>query len=104
MQWTAERIQAIAAGPQWPKMAVIVTWDDWGGWYDHVPPPRVTSWSGGEPAGYAGSQFRYGNRVPCLVISPIARGGVNHTFYSHVSVVKFCLRLFGLKSWSARMP
>ena len=40
-------------------------------------------------------------RVPCLVVSPYARRGINHTFYSHASIVKFCLRQFALKAWNA---
>jgi phospholipase C len=50
---------------------------------------------------YPGSQFRYGCRVPCLVLSPFARQGVIHDKYSHVSIVRFCLRMFGLAAWDA---
>jgi phospholipase C len=95
-QWTAARVAAAARGPQWPGIAIFITWDDWGGFYDHVAPPNVMQWTGGGPAGYQGSQFRYGPRVPCLVVSPYARSGVNSSFHSHVSLVKFCLRNFGL--------
>jgi phospholipase C len=101
MLWTADRVAALAGGPAWPRAAIFITWDDWGGWYDHVAPPELSSWPGGGPAGYAGSQFRYGNRVPCLVVSPYARQAVIHTRYSHASIVKFCLRRFGLKPWDA---
>ncbi|TMJ13389.1 MAG: hypothetical protein E6H02_05130 [Bacillati bacterium ANGP1] len=96
MQWTVDRVSNVAAGPLWASTVVFITWDDWGGWYDHVDPPNVARWTGGGPAGYAGSQFRYGPRVPCLVVSPYARRGVNSTFHSHVSLVKFCLRNFSL--------
>ncbi len=101
MRWTVARVSAVARGPQWATTAIFVTWDDWGGWYDHVDPPNVQAWTGGGPAGYAGSQFRYGSRVPCLAISPYAKPGVNSTFHSHVSLVKFCLRTFGLPPFSA---
>jgi phospholipase C len=101
MAWTGARVQAVASGPQWAKSAIIITWDDWGGWYDHVKTPLASKWPGSGPAGYPDSQFRYGYRVPCLIVSPYARSGVNHTFYSHASVVKFCLRLFALKAWAA---
>ncbi len=101
MQWTVERVNAVAASPLWANTAIFVTWDDWGGWYDHVDPPNVQAWAGGGPAGYAGSQFRYGSRVPCLVISPYAKQGLNSTFHSHVSLVKFCLRTFGLQPFSS---
>jgi phospholipase C len=96
MQWTVGRIDKVAGSALWDSTAIFVTWDDWGGWYDHVEPPNVQAWTGGGPAGYANSQFRYGSRVPCLVISPYATHGVNSTFHSHVSVVKFCVRTFGL--------
>jgi phospholipase C len=99
MQWTIQRVQALAASPLWPHTAIIITWDDWGGWYDHVAPPFASEWAGGGHIGYRGSQFRYGPRVPCVVVSPYAKKGVNSDFFSHVSVVKFCLRLFGLHSW-----
>jgi len=94
--WTAARVAAIASGPLWPKTAIFITWDDFGGHFDHVAPPNVLQWTKAGPPGYQGSQFRYGNRVPCLVVSPYANKGVNSTFHSHVSLVKFCLRNFGL--------
>ncbi len=100
MQWTVERVNQVASSALWANTAIFITWDDWGGWYDHVEPPNVQTWTGGGPTGYAGSQFRYGPRVPCLVISPYAKQGVNTTFHSHVSLVKFCLRTFGLQPFS----
>jgi phospholipase C len=101
MQWTADRIHALAAGPAWATTAVFLTWDDWGGWYDSVTPPSQQTWPGNGPRGYHGSQYRYGPRVPCLVLSPYASTAVNHTMSSHASLVKFCLRLFGLPAWNA---
>jgi phospholipase C len=101
MQWTVDRVHAAAAGPLWGSTAIFITWDDWGGWYDHVTPALASRWHGGGHAGYSDSQFRFGPRVPCLVVSPYAKPGVDHTFYSHSSIVKFCLRLFGLKPWNA---
>ena len=99
--WTAQKVMAIARSPLWAKTAVIITWDDWGGWSDHVSAPKHSTWSGKGPAGYPGSQFRFGPRVPCLIISPYAKVGINSHFYSHTSVVKFCLRLFTLTAWNA---
>jgi phospholipase C len=99
--WTRARVQALAHSSLWATTAMIITWDDWGGWYDHVTPPERSTWQGGGPSGYHGSQFRYGYRVPCLVVSPYARKQVVSRFYSHASVVKFCLRLFGLPGWGA---
>jgi phospholipase C len=100
-QWTAARVAAVTNSPLWSRTAIFITWDDWGGWYDHNAPPNVLQWKTVGPPGYQGSQFRYGNRVPCLVVSPYANIGINSTFHSHVSLVKFCLRNFGLPSLGA---
>jgi phospholipase C len=100
MTWTTERVKAVAASPLWAKTAVFITWDDWGGWYDHVAPPNQSAWQAGPPS-YSGTQFRYGYRVPCLVLSPFARKGVISNKYSHVSIVKFCLRMFAVAAWDA---
>jgi phospholipase C len=97
--WTAARVAAAAASAYCPRLAIFLTWDCWGGWSDHVAPPHNRSWTGGGHPGYRGSQFRFGNRVPLLVISPYARQGVNHDMSSHASLVKFCIRLFGLQPW-----
>jgi phospholipase C len=94
--WTAAQVAAIVKGGLWPKVAIFVTWDDWGGWYDHVNPPEVEKWTDG-------TQFRYGGRVPCLVLSPYAKSGfISHAQHSHVSVVRFCENAFGLPSLNAR--
>ncbi|HEY0780660.1 MAG TPA: alkaline phosphatase family protein [Gemmatirosa sp.] len=97
MQWTVAQIDAIVAGGLWPTTAIFVTWDDWGGWGDHVTPPLVETWTGSDPRhpNYAGTQFRYGTRVACLVLSPFARAGyVSHVQHSHVSLLKCCATLF----------
>jgi phospholipase C len=63
---------------------IVLTWDDWGGYYDHVAPPAA-------PVG------SYGLRVPLLVIAPYARrGAVSHTFYTFESVLKTAETLWGL--------
>jgi phospholipase C len=96
MQWTVEQVDAIVRGGLWPKVAVFITWDDWGGWYDHVDPPVVETWRDGTP-------FRYGSRVPCLVLGPYARSGlVSSVPRSHVSLLRFCETLFGLPPLGAR--
>jgi phospholipase C len=73
-RWTAKQIDAIVAGGLWEKTAVFVTWDDWGGWFDHVTPPVKETWSSARaqrPADafpeFDGQPFRFGSRVPCLV-------------------------------------
>ena len=76
-----------------------------GGWYDHVPPPLKDTWKGGGPAhgpSYTGTQFSYGPRVGCLVLSPFSKRGISKVFHSHVSVVSFCQKTFGLPAINAR--
>jgi phospholipase C len=96
MDWTVSQVNAIAQGGLWPQTAIFVTWDDWGGWYDHVDPPEVEKWTDG-------TQFRYGTRVGCLVLSPYAKAGyISKTLHSHISLVKFCETIFGLPTLNAR--
>ncbi|HET7419828.1 MAG TPA: alkaline phosphatase family protein [Candidatus Dormibacteraeota bacterium] len=94
--WTQSQVQAVVAAGLWPGVAIFITWDDWGGWWDHVTPPEVEKWSDG-------TQFRYGGRVGCLVLSPYAKKGyVSKALHSHVSLVRFCEDTFGLPSLNAR--
>ncbi|HKA56823.1 MAG TPA: alkaline phosphatase family protein [Candidatus Binatia bacterium] len=103
-QWTAEQIDAIVAGGLWEQTAIFITWDDWGGWFDHVLPPVKETWESARaqhPADahpeFNGDPFRFGSRVPCLVLSPYAKPGyISHQENSHVSLVKFCETIFGL--------
>jgi phospholipase C len=70
-------INAIMQGPDWSSTAIFLTWDDWGGFYDHVAPPRV-------------DVNGYGLRVPGLVISPYARQGfIDHQTLSFDAYAKF---------------
>jgi hypothetical protein len=70
-------VNAIMRSPCWPTTAVFLSWDDWGGFYDHVPPPTIDA-------------LGYGIRVPGLVISPYARAGyVDHQQLSHDAYLKF---------------
>jgi phospholipase C len=70
-------INAIMRSPDWSSTAIFLSWDDWGGFYDHVPPPTV-------------DQSGYGLRVPGLVISPYARAGyIDHQALSHDAYLKF---------------
>jgi phospholipase C len=83
-------VNAVGASPYWPTSAIFVTWDDFGGFYDHVAPPQVDA-------------FGYGFRVPCLVISPYARVGfVDHTVQDHTSILRFLEGRFGLSPLSTR--
>jgi phospholipase C len=70
-------INAIMRSPDWPSTAIFLSWDDWGGFYDHVAPPQVDI-------------NGYGLRVPGLVISPYARQGfIDHQTLSHDAYLKF---------------
>jgi phospholipase C len=76
--WVAQLVNAIGDSPAWDTSAIVVVWDDWGGWYDHVPPPGHQKIGG------------LGFRVPCLIISPYARiGYISHTPYEFGSILKF---------------
>jgi len=96
MQWTVAQADAVVQGGLWSKSAIFVTWDDWGGWFDHINPPEIEKWSDG-------TQFRYGSRVGCLVLSPYAKQGyISKTLHSHVSLLKFCESLFKLPALNDR--
>jgi phospholipase C len=70
-------VNEIMKGPDWSSTAIFLTWDDWGGFYDHVVPPQV-------------DQNGYGLRVPGLVISPYARRGyIDHQVLSFDAYLKF---------------
>jgi phospholipase C len=104
-QWTADRVRNLGRSNLWANSVIFITWDDWGGWYDHVDPPLKDKWPGGGPAtgpSYTNTQFSYGTRVGCLVISPYSKQGISKVFHSHVSLVKFCETAFGLKPLNAR--
>jgi phospholipase C len=110
MQWTVEQVNAIVAGGLWGKTAIFITWDDWGGWSDHVTPSAVETWSHTKSQRVPDAHpefdeqpFRYGSRVPCLVLSPYAKARhISKELNSHVSLVKFCQTLFGLPHLNAR--
>lgn len=89
-------VNAVMNGPQWSSTALFIVWDDWGGFYDHVEPPVVERASDGTP-------FRFGFRVPCIVVSPFARAGyVAHQLYSFVSILRFIEQGYGLSPLTAR--
>ena len=88
--WTVEQINALMQGPDWDSTVVFLTWDDFGGFYDHAPPPVVDN-------------FGFGPRVPLLIISPWARQGViTHTTLEFSSVLKFIEERFDLAALTER--
>jgi phospholipase C len=89
-EWVASIVNAIGASPMWSSTAVFVSWDDWGGWYDHVPPPQVDN-------------MGLGFRVPVLVISPYAKASyVSHTQHEMGSMLKYIEGTFGVGSLGTR--
>jgi phospholipase C len=87
--WVTHIVNAVGRSPYWNSTAILITWDDWGGWYDHVAPPSPV----GRPFGY----YELGFRVPLLVVSPYTPAGyispVQHDFGS---ILRFVEKVFGL--------
>ena len=82
--WVASVVNAVGESKDWSSTAIVVLWDDWGGWYDNAPPPQLD---------FTG----LGIRVGCVVISPYARRGyVSHTQYEFGSILRFVEQTFGL--------
>jgi phospholipase C len=101
--YLAEVINAIAKSKYWRDSVIIVTWDDSGGFYDHVPPPEFGATC---PQDRSGPEQGYscgdGVRLPALVISPFSKTGVVvHDFADHGSVSKFIEAIFGLPKFGS---
>jgi len=90
--WVASIINAIGTQPTcsngetyWNNTVILITWDDWGGWYDHVPPTGIHN------------SYEYGFRVPLIVVSPYAKAAhISHVTHDFGSVLKFIETTFGL--------
>jgi phospholipase C len=90
MAYVTGLVNAIMEGPDWNTTAIFISYDEWGGFYDHVPPPVVD----GEG---------FGLRVPGIIISPYARSGyVDHRVYSSASWLKIVEDRFGLPPLTTR--
>jgi phospholipase C len=84
--WVSSVVNAIGESKYWNSTAIVIIWDDWGGFWDHLPPPQLD---------YRGLGFR----VPLIVVSPYAKKGyVSHTQYEFGSILKFMESTFGLAS------
>jgi phospholipase C len=95
-EWFLSRIyRAVTTSPNWPRTALIINYDEWGGFFDHVPPPQAPD-----------VDPRYtlrGFRVPCLVISPYARRRyVAHGIYDHTSILRMIEWRWNLEPLSVR--
>jgi phospholipase C len=105
--FAARVINAAMHGPAWPKTLVIWCYDEHGGYYDHVPPPRAVPPDSIAPQLAAtdppGAYDRYGFRVPAVVVSPRARKHhVSHTIYDHTSILKLVETKWNLPALTAR--
>jgi phospholipase C len=88
--WVASVVDAIGASPYWSNTAILITWDDWGGWYDPVAPQELYS-------------DGLGFRVPLIVVSPYARAGyVSHVTHEFGSILHFTEETFGLGDLGTR--
>jgi phospholipase C len=84
--WVASIVNAIGNSQYWDNTAIIITWDDWGGWYDHVAPSVINS-------------YEYGFRVPLIIVSPYAKQGyVSHVTHDFGSILKFIEEVYHLPS------
>jgi len=88
--WVASVVNAIGNSQFWNSTAIFITWDDWGGWYDHVAPQAI-------------DEMGPGFRVPLIVVSPFAKHGyVSHEVYETASLLTYIESNFGLKSLGNR--
>ncbi|MGZ4131683.1 MAG: phospholipase C [Actinomycetota bacterium] len=88
--WATKVIDAIMKSPQWNSTAIFLTWDEWGGFYDHVKPPTI-------------DHFGLGFRVPLIVLSPYTKPGyIDHHVGEFDSVTKFIEENWGIPPLTAR--
>jgi phospholipase C len=93
--YTVQIVNALMQSGAWCTSALFVTWDDFGGFYDHLPPP--------DPAAQNADSFGPGFRVPLLVISPYAKAGfIDTRAFDFSSLVKFAETTFGLQPLTLR--
>jgi phospholipase C len=97
---------ALARGPGWPGTVLVVNYDEWGGFFEHVPPPRVVAPNGADPDLVDGRAL-LGFRVPAVVASPFTRGEpssprVSRLLFDHTSVLKLIEWRFSLEPLGAR--
>jgi phospholipase C len=109
-KWVNDIVQKVMSSPLWAHTALFITWDEHGGFFDHVPPPPscipdakdpILSSSGNNTIQ---AKFdRYGVRVPLIVVSPFAKKGyASHTTYDHTSILRFIEAKFKVPALSAR--
>ncbi len=90
--WVASIVNAIGESSYWNSTAIIVMWDEWGGWYDHVHPPQY-------PDPVTQAREGLGFRVPLIVVSPYAKAGyISHQQHEIASTLHYIENTFGLGS------
>ncbi|HEX4007729.1 MAG TPA: alkaline phosphatase family protein [Acidobacteriaceae bacterium] len=88
--WVADIANAVGQSPYWYSTVILIAWDDWGGWYDHVNPPQIDS-------------MGLGFRVPLIVVSPWARHGyISHQQHEFGSFLHLTEEVFNLPSLGTR--
>ena len=87
-----ELLKRIQASPLWKSSVIIVTYDENGGFWDHVAPPKADRWGPG-------------SRIPAIIVSPFARRGyIDHTLYDTTSILKLITRRFDLEPLPGARP
>ena len=90
IEWLDNFVQLVKNSQVWPDTAIVVLWDEAGGWYDHVPPPQLANTQG------------LGMRVPVILISPFAKtNAVSHQQMDYVSILRFIQWNWGLGMFTA---
>jgi phospholipase C len=102
-----EIYEAIRRSPHWMNSLLVVTWDEHGGFYDHVAPPAAVAPGDTRPSTglnkYGFTFERYGVRVPAVIVSPwVSRNTIDHRLYDHASIPATLERLFGLQPLTRR--
>jgi phospholipase C len=98
--WTRAIYEHVVKSPQWPRIAMVWTYDEGGGFADHVPPPDACV---ARPGTVDDAYFALGPRVPFVVVSPWAKPHfVSHAVQEHTAVTRFIEAVFGLPALSAR--
>ncbi len=106
-------VSAVTSGPKWSKTLLVWTYDEHGGYYDHVAPPRaaipddippdITATTAGPGALQPGNFGRYGFRVPSGLVSPYAKADyVSHVTYDHTSILKLVETKWNLPAMTRR--
>ncbi len=99
--WMADIVHACMESPQWPRMALFCIYDEWGGFFDHVVPPRVPDIRAS--SNLANDFGQMGFRIPAILVSPYAREGyVDHSIYGFESILKMIRYRFGLPPLTTR--